>query len=134
MTPIRMQRVFQCYAAFRLRGVQGNLRTWDEREAGQHPLPPRGVLSLGRIALDLPCRVDVEAPDLPLWPTTARTRRTARRTSVTLTARMMRKNQIAPMTLVIPCEIPQIAPVVSALLRLVLESSPEPFVQLLGGH
>ena len=46
----------------------------------------------------------------------------------------MQKNQIALMTLVIPCEIPQIAPVVSVLLRLVLESSLEPFVQLLGGH
>ena len=46
----------------------------------------------------------------------------------------MKKNQIAPMTLVIPFEIPQIAPVVLALPRSGLESSQELFVQLPEGR
>ena len=42
--------------------------------------------------------------------------------------------QIAPMTLVIPCEIPQIAPMALVLPWSVLESSRELSVQLPGGH
>ena len=66
--------------------------------------------------------------------TTAKTRRAARRTSATLGVATMKKNQIALMALVIPCEIPQIALVVLALLRSGLESSQELFVQLPGGR
>ena len=78
--------------------------------------------------------VDAVAIGLPPLLTTAMTRMAARRTSATARAATMQKNQIALMTLVIPCEIPQIAPVVLVLPRSVLESSLEPFVQLLGGH
>ena len=46
----------------------------------------------------------------------------------------MEKNQIALMTLVILCEIPQIAPVVVAWPRSVPESSQELFVQLPEGR
>ena len=46
----------------------------------------------------------------------------------------MEKNQIALMTLVILCAIPQIAPMVLALPRSDLESSQELFVQLPEGR
>ena len=66
--------------------------------------------------------------------TTAKTRRAARRTSATLGVATMKKNQIALMTLVILCAIPQTAPVVLAWPRSDLESSQELFVQLPEGR
>ena len=84
--------------------------------------------------LDLLYLVDAVAPGLLRSQTTAKMRRAARWTSAMLRLAVRKKNQIALMTLVILCEIPQIAPVVSVLPRLVLESSLEPLVQLLGGH
>ena len=134
MTPTRTERVAQHGAAFRLRGVRGNLLTCDEREAGQHPPPPRGLLSPRRAVLVPLYLVDAVALGLPPLLTTAKTRMAARRTSATSMAATMQKNQIALMTLVIPCEIPQIAPLVLVLPRSVLESSREPSVQLLGVH
>ena len=84
--------------------------------------------------LDLLYLVDAVAPGLLRSQTTAKMRRAARQTSATLTAETMKKNQIALMILVIPCEIPQIAPVRLVLPRSVLESSQELFVQLPGGR
>jgi len=78
--------------------------------------------------------VDAGAKGLPLLLTTAKTKMAARGTLATARAATMQRNQIALMTLVIPCEIPQIAPVVLVLPRSVLESSLELFVQLPGGH
>ena len=78
--------------------------------------------------------VDAVATGLLRSRTTAKMRRAARRSSATLRAATMKKNQIALMTLVIPCEIPQIAPVVLALPRSGLESSQKLFVQLPGGR
>ena len=66
--------------------------------------------------------------------TTAKMRRAARRTSATLGVATMEKNQIALMTLVILCAIPQIAPMVLALPRSDLKSSQELFVQLPEGR
>ena len=78
--------------------------------------------------------VDAVATGLLRSLTTARMRRAARRTSATPMGVTMKKNQIALMTLVILCAIPQIALMVLALPRSDPESSQELFVQLPEGR